>query len=362
MRAVAAFVLVAVAACRLGFDLLPDPSGGITVIAGKLATNVSTSQTITVDGGLPPYGFATTAGSIDQQGRFRAPAYPGQARITVTDAEGASGFVDVEIGGDRLFVVGGQFGGNPQSDVWSGDGRTFTRVGQLPVGLESGALVVFEDRMLYIGGALIGDAAVNTIYESRDGVAWQALPTLPFAVTAAGAAVHRGEIWVTGGYMNVDVATAWHSADAVNWTAAPSLPTARHELDAVSFHDQLYVLGGHSQTIGLLNEVLRFDDTQWALVGNTRTMFDYPSATVFGGQIIRAGGGSNMERSIDAIAWAQCTALPTGLDAPAMAELAGKLFVIGGNQSFETTDCLSWTPHAVAVSTQRTAAVAFTPN
>ncbi|MGV8954788.1 MAG: hypothetical protein ACOH2M_27065 [Cypionkella sp.] len=108
--------------------------------------------------------------------------------------------------GYMWIVAGGAYDteGNPRvykNDVWkSADGVTWTQVtanGGFPARQYCNALVLGEDLVLIAGW---DGANRDDVWASKDGVAWRELKGSPWAARhAAGATVHKGEIFLLGG-------------------------------------------------------------------------------------------------------------------------------------------------------------------
>jgi N-acetylneuraminic acid mutarotase len=149
----------------------------------------------------------------------------------------------------RIHVLGG---GNTQStiadhSVYDPRTRRWTAAAPLPRAEGSPAAVVFGGRLYAIGGRSgfddFGDVFVYDAGRDR----WAPGPSIPPRGTA-GAAVHRGAIYVFGGESQAtgsvlgDVLRLTRGGTA--WRRVSTLPTPRNYARAVAFRGGVYVVGG----------------------------------------------------------------------------------------------------------------------
>ena len=355
---------------RIGYDPLGDSGAGLVVTPGAATINLSSTLTLTAAGGTPPYGFAVTAGAgtIDaSSGRFVAPARVGTSTVTVADAAGAVATATITHRGARLYLLGGQRGGAAIDEVLaSDDGATWTRIGQLPEPRDSGAAVVWNDRIFYLGGMDATGASRDTVWASADGVAWSTVGTLINRVGSMGAAVHGDALWIAGGYEAGSYDQVYRSDDGARWMLAGRLPSARHEVELVSHAGELYALGGHADSGYLTDVVVSTDGATWTARGGGVTIAqDWATAAWRGPQVLRTGGfGVGLERSTDLVTWAPGAPLPGApRESPGMVDDGARLLVVGGGvEVLATVDGSAWTTiGALPDARARVAAVAFTP-
>jgi hypothetical protein len=102
--------------------------------------------------------------------------------------------------------------------------------------------------------------AKNDVWCSNDGRHWTEVTTAtPWHERLwFSAAVHRGRIWVLGGWSNDpsrNWGDVWVSRDGRQWTQLKSdvIWKERHEHSAYVLNDKIFVAGGHAQPLS--NEV-----------------------------------------------------------------------------------------------------------
>jgi hypothetical protein len=204
-------------------------------------------------------------GEVDLDGTFVAPARVGATVVTVADAAGALATATITHRGARLFVLGGQVAGAAIDEVLaSDDGVTWTLVGHLPAPRDSGAALVWNDRLYYLGGIDAGGASQDNVWASTDGVAWTVVGALPNRAGSLGATVHGRALWIAGGYEAGSYDQVYRSTDGAAWTQVGQLPTARHELDLLSTGGSLFALGGHDAAGFLTDVLVSSDGATWA--------------------------------------------------------------------------------------------------
>lgn len=367
-RTLIALALVGAGCGRIGYDPVGDGGDGLAIDPPAATINLSSSLQLTARGGTPPYGFAVTAGAgeVDVDGGFTAPARVGQTVVTVADAAGGLASATITHRGARLFLLGGQVAGAAIDEVLaSDDGVTWTLVGHLPAPRDSGAALVWNDRLYYLGGIDAGGASQDDVWASPDGAAWTVVGALPYRAGSLGATVHAGALWIAGGYEAGSYAQVYRSTDGAAWTMIGRLPTARHELDLLSADGALIALGGHDDA-GYLTDVLASTDgAGWVRRGDLTIAQDFATAAWRGPYVLRGGGfGVAMERSRDLTTWAPVAPLPGApREAPGMVDDGDRLLVVGGGlEVLATVDGDAWTTVGALPDTRaRVAAVAFTP-
>ncbi|MBK7072652.1 MAG: hypothetical protein IPH44_10135 [Myxococcales bacterium] len=353
---------------RIGYDPVGDGGDGLAIDPPRATINLSSALQLTARGGAPPYGFAVTAGDgeVDLDGTFVAPARVGATVVTVADAAGALATATITHRGARLFVLGGQVAGAAIDEVLaSDDGVTWTLVGHLPAPRDSGAALVWNDRLYYLGGIDAGGASQDNVWASTDGVAWTVVGALPNRAGSLGATVHGRALWIAGGYEAGSYDQVYRSTDGAAWTQVGQLPTARHELDLLSTGGSLFALGGHDAAGFLTDVLVSSDGATWARHGDLTIAQDFASAAWRGPYVLRGGGfGVAIERSTDLATWAPVAPLPGApREAPGMIDDGTRLLVVGGGAAvLATVDGDAWmTIGALPDARARVAAVTFTP-
>jgi hypothetical protein len=166
----------------------------------------------------------------------------------------------------RMWLLGGienyYFGDarSVKNDVWSSaDGRHWkqeTPAAPWPARAYHQA-VVLGGRILVLGGGnyVPDPVARNDVWSSEDGITWTCLtPSAPWKPRLwFSAVVHRGRIWVLGGWSKDtdNHGDVWHSADGRTWQRLETKTcwSPRHEHSAFVFRDKLWVAGGHARPL-----------------------------------------------------------------------------------------------------------------
>lgn len=372
----AACVLVLAAGCgRVQFDERSETAGDASstlalVLEPPTATiNMGSKLQLTASGGVPPYTFDVLGGGwIDPAvGLFVAPSRVGTSTVRVTDAASATATAEVMYGGSTIFLAGGLVGGASVTEVRaSSDGLTWNVVGALPAPRANGSLVVFDDRLLYLGGNNAG-VPQPTIYASTDGASWMLVGMLPDRVVSAAVTVHAGALWLISGYEGtVDHPEVLRSTDGVTWTNAGMFPTPRHEHDVISRDDRLVVLGGHG-AIEYTDIVSSIDGATWTTSPTTLSFAtDFQGGGELGDTVVRSCGQScsTVEASSDLTNWATGT-LPDGTrEGPSIVNAGGRLLLFGGGRTsiLASTDGIAWSVvGTLPVTISRGSATVFTP-
>jgi len=358
---------------RIGFSEVAVNGGDgdattVTLIPALSTINVGSKVELVADGGVPPYELALVGEGSLTGTTFVAPTRAGESLVSATDSLGRSATATIRYRGERLFVVGGLVGGTAVPTVLSSeDGAIWTSLGALPAARANGALVVYDDRMFYLGGLNAGGAPTNEVFSSSDGVTWTQVGTLPITNTGFTSIVHRGAMWIVGGATGAgDGVDTYHSTDGATWTAAAKIAGPRHEHDLISDGDTLYVLGGHGGA--LLDDVQSTTDgTAWSPRGAVLTFTaDFAAAAQLDDRVVRicGAGCTATESSTDLVTWTPGANLPAMRESPGLVAFGGRLLVIGGGSTavLATTDGSSWpTVGTLPDARVRTAAVQFTP-
>jgi hypothetical protein len=368
--------LLALAGCgRLHFEDVPGDDGGgdlLTLDPAIATINLGSQQQLTAAGGSPPYRFDLTGeGWIDPMlGLYRAPSQVGQTTVRVTDAAGATATAEVDYRGSTIFVVGGLIGVNASTSVYaSPNGINWTNVGSIPAARNNGALVVWDDRLLYLGGGMMAGSSEDNIYVSTDGATWTLAGTLPERVTSTSVLGHDGALWMIGGYDGTgDHGEVRRSTDGLTWTTAGSFPSPRHEHDAFSRAGVMWVLGGHGAATFPYSDVLRTTDgATWETTSTTLNFAtDFQGAGQLGNRVVRVCGAgcSSLEVSDDFTTWTTGTVPDGGRDGPTIVTHDDKLVLVGGGSTsvYSSSDGLQWTTIGTfPVNLTRASATVFTP-
>lgn len=359
------------AACgRLGFDARIDTDGAVDLlelVPAEATINLGSKQSFVVSGGAPPYTLAIVGEGALDAGVFVAPSHAGETIVRATDADGNTGSAVVRYRGERLFVVGGLEGAAVASVLSSSDGASWVETGSLPVPRANGALVVYDDRMFYLGGLNQGGVPSQEIFVSSDGASWSMHGMLPTTNTGFASVVHAGEMWIVGGSTdNGNSVQAFHSSDGATWVSAAPITTPRHEHDLIVHGSRLTVIGGHGDVAFLDDVQSTVDGIAWEPADATLTFTcDFAAAGRLGDRVIRTCGDgcTNTETSLDLASWTPAADLPSPREGPALVGFEDQLLLIGGDTDvLATVDGSSWAiVGALPQPRTRTAATAFTP-
>ncbi len=216
---------------------------------------------------------------------------------------------------NRMWIFGGGAActkiGGAKSDVWSSaNGVTWTcATTTAPFGRRwSGEAVVFQNKMWYIGGAVVDSTFQNDVWSSTDGVNWtQVLAAAPWTARENfGCVVFNNQIWVICGDDTNGLGAlsdVWSSPDGVNWTQMGNFPSARTGPACVVFNGALWVIAGGwaEQDPSDSNDTLveDFNDAWYSTDGANWTQATanagftgrvYPAAQVYNNQIWLIGG------------------------------------------------------------------------
>jgi hypothetical protein len=340
MVRVTVLVMVLTAGCgRVAFEPMESENCQLAFAATSPRVNFHSKRTLEATMGLPPYRFAVVAGdaaSIDAEtGELVSGGQPGVVQIAVSDAEQCEANVEVTVGGDRLWYVGGSSNAVPQRDVWSStDGVTWAHVGMLPGPRQYGGLLVYRDRLWYLSGSATGSNFNSEVFSSTDGVTWTMVGLVPVGATSFGHAVFAGRMWMVGG--NNNAAKIVSSDDGVSWRSEGSLPMDNHGGSLGVLGDKLVYAGGHNGA--LFNWVLASaDGAAWTQIGTLAQAREYHSTITIGDTMWIVGGQDTTPTALASVvatttgaAFAPMTALPAERAFGALARLGERLWSVGG--------------------------------
>ncbi len=266
----------------------------------------------------------------------------------------------------KLWVLGGN-DGEVRTDVWSGDGSSWTLVADdvLPPREGFGA-TSYKGRLWIIGGSRlsiyeypkVGEvwryAFYGETWSADDATTW----TLEGTTSALecggiGAVPWRGLLWVTGGYTiyyntmfgdwEVCHARVLHSDDALHWQPAPASSrfAGRRDHAMVVFNDRLWVIGGRDGTTRFNDIWSTADGVQWTshTLNAEFTPRSEHACCVFDGRLWLIGGSMNRgvkSREIwstaDGIAWSRVAPDPPfpARSGHALVALGSRMYIIGG--------------------------------
>lgn len=370
------FATLLLGACgRIAFDPVDGNATELTITPAITRTNVNTTTAFVATGGEPPYTFriASGTGELDAaSGRFLAPSVPGVSTVEVTDAVSATRIAEVSYGGDQIYVIGGYVNFAAIDDVWrTTDGAQWELVGRLPQRRGGGNLLVLEDRLWWLGGALVPDVNnFDEVWSSPDGITWTEGARLPTTGAARAAAVYRGRIWIAGGQLEGTSSfrdNVWSSADGESWRVEPPLPVPIHSADLLVHDDELWLIAGHEEAGQSASVRRRTPTGTWPLIGTVPVAGEYHATIERDGRMWVAGGlglGNRVVTSVDGITWTDVAQLPIPREHARMVEVRDEVWVVAGipPQTVHTTDGTSWSMAApVPMMMTGVGAAAFTP-
>lgn len=247
--------------------------------------------------------------------------------------------------GREIVVVGGftaDGGASRRADAYSPAHDAWRRLPDLPVGVHHAMLVGAGGKPYVMGGYDATGTPLRTMHVLDRG-AWRALPRMPHARAAAGAAVAGRKIVVAGG-VTVGARRLARSALSFDlrtrrWSLIPG-PTPREHLGVTSFGGTVYAVAG--RTSGLNTNTLHFEsyrpgDRSWRRLQPVPDARGGTGATALAGQVVSVGGeepgGTIAEVLAYRIAerrWVRLPDLPTPRHGVGVAALDGRVYVIGG--------------------------------
>lgn len=200
--------------------------------------------------------------------------------------------VQAAVLGEKIFVPGGQTGGDLVSDLfWVYDPRedTWMEKAALPTGRSGYCMSAFEGK-LYLFGGWDGKKILKTILVYQpDGNAWIEFGEMPEARRGCTTSVIGGKIHVIGGenengLLNSHVLfIPQRQSDGENaWETAAPLPTARKGSGTAVLADMLYIAGGQGEEAGQPQEVVQYfppKDT-WVVVDQPEIPIGYLPAVL----------------------------------------------------------------------------------
>jgi hypothetical protein len=368
-------LLILAAGCgRLWFEEVGgDEMGEPLTIEAPARINLNTTVPVTVTGGAPPYGLAIIEGTGELDGElFRSAAHAGYAVVEVRDGFGDTASAQIRFGGDYLYAAGGSITMAAIDSVWrSEDGAQWQLVGTLPIPRSGGMLVVYEDQLLYIGGATMSDGTPGDhVFASRDGVTWTQLGTLPETREIPAAAVYRGRLYVGGGIRTPAAAytnNVWSSADGVTWQPEPSLPAQIHGHVFVPWRDQLLSVAGHEAS-GQVDAIHAFNGTSWRRLGAVPVAGEYHATAVIGDELWIAGGLGLLDRVVrtsDGVGFVDAAPMPQQRNWGGMFWHRDEIWIVSGvpAQPLHSSDGGAWTAAGAppATNLDATGIAQFTP-
>jgi len=233
-------------------------------------------------------------------------------------------------------------------------------------------LVVFNNKLWYLGGLTATTAVVNDVYSSSDGITWVLETTVnPFTARYGhSAVVFNSKLWVIGGFTgSAPLNDVWSSVDGITWVEeiadSPGTPfAARSSFSCIVYNSKIWVMGGFDGTIAHNDVWSSINGTTWVEETSSATWTARLAAaiTIFnnqmwlsGGQLVDQSGAvtNDVWYSTNGITWTEATAAAewsTRLG-HSMSNFSGYLFVVAGSHDTATSlvdvwkslDGITWT-------------------
>ena len=240
----------------------------------------------------------------------------------------------------------------------------------LPAPLEEARSVTVGDGAVLAGGVVtrfVEGAARSTARVSRydfETGELTPLPPLPLRVNHASVVTHARHIYVVGG--DFDRPSEQESSDRVwrlrpgseRWSEVGRMPTPRGALGVAVVGDTLYAMGGRSrgEPLGAV-EALDLRTGSWSKLAPLRPPRDHLGAAVIDGELYIAGGrypGGNELATFERYdpvedRWEALTDMPSGTSGAELNAVAGRLVVVGGEdseQAWVTGTAMAYDPAA----------------
>jgi hypothetical protein len=247
--------------------------------------------------------------------------------------------------GNEIVVLGGftiDRGASARVDAYSPATNSWRRLRDLPIGVHHAMAVGAGGRAYVLGGYTVAGTPLRTAFVLERG-RWRALPRMPQARAAAGAAVARGKIVVAGG-VTTGVRRLARSALQFDlrtrrWSIVPG-PTPREHLAVASLGGIVYAVAG--RTSGLDTNLIHFEsyrpgDRSWRRLPPVPDSRGGTGAAGLLGQIVSVGGEEPTGTIEEVLAyrvadrrWVQLDDLRTPRHGLGVAAFGEHVYVIGG--------------------------------
>src|SRR5215203_1537642 len=199
--------------------------------------------------------------------------------------------VSAAAAGGRIIVAGGYLADGSSSarvDAFDPATDTWTRLPDLPFGVNHAAAAAYRGRVYVLGG-YADRQRQRTAWMLQSG-RWRTLPPMPFVRGAAAAAVAGTRLYVVGGVGAMRLATKALVLDLerVRWSVVPG-PRPREHLAAAAAGGRIYALagrlGGLDSNLGTV-ESIRGGGRGWRLEPSVPQPRGGTGAAVVGGRIV----------------------------------------------------------------------------
>lgn len=272
------------------------------------------------------------------------------------DARHEASYVAVQ---DKLYLVGGRGSRDldiydPLTDDWS--------KGETPPIQFHHFQAVELDGELWVAGAFVGsypnETPVSTIYiYNPDDDEWRTGPTIPRPRGAAGATVHNGKLYLSGGLTNghIDGHVRWldcYDPNTDTWTQLADTPRDRDHFQMQVIGNKIWLASGRrtekdspAGVFGNMVDPVDYYDigadtwTTLAVAANIPTPRGGALAATLGNELIIAGGETTAQtaayatvEALDTVAltWRDLTDMLEGRHSSGLANLDGRLYIASG--------------------------------
>jgi len=228
-----------------------------------------------------------------------APTVSGLAWTMLAKAPTARTEVAAAAAGGRIHVIGGYtaYGATvPTVEVLDIATGQWERGPDLPVAVNHAMASTVDDAVYVFGGYLAGNVASASAF-LLEGNAWRAVAPLPQARGAGTAAAVDGVVYIAGGISPggqlADTMLRYDTA-ADEWSTVPGPPTRREHLGGAAFDGRVYTVGG--RTGGVSGNLAAFEvfDTRtgvWSRLPDLPTRRGgLAAAATCSGLIVAVGG------------------------------------------------------------------------
>lgn len=185
---------------------------------------------------------------------------------------------------------------------------------------------------------------------------WRSGPRAPYAVQEIYPALHRGAIWIAGGFAPLAALGATRRVIALDlarsaWTEGPALPTPSHHVQLASLNDELYAIGGflggdNRRRWICTPRVLKLDGDAWVEapwlpkpVAEGMPLVHSGRIHLVGGRSPRAAANQEWDDQVDVddhfvftpgAGWGRASPLPLARNSHGGAVLGDELHIVSG--------------------------------
>jgi non-specific serine/threonine protein kinase len=214
-----------------------------------------------------------------------------------------------------------------------------------------GVASTVDDGVIWVLGGVVGPNSATAKVEGYDPAidTWKTGPDLPLALNGAMAVTYKGDIVVMGGWVpsggNVTAQTSnkVFALRGNSWVELPAMSAPRAAGAAAVVGDKLVVVGGEADG-QLLDFTDVFDGTKWTQAPGMLTPRDHLAA-IGADRFVFAVGGSALtpDKNVGAFErfdtangrWVKGPSLPTARSGLGAAVVDGKLYAVGGESAVQ---------------------------